>query len=189
RPFLLGDTALDHGDVGALDVACLELRLETALGALGLCEDEQPGCLTVQSVDDEEAAPRQLGVHVVEEQAVDVRFALAGGGDGEKAGRLVDHEEIVVLVDQTERGWERHGAMPPERDADGRIDGNPAVPDGSPVDFHAAVLEPLLQARAGRLGELRSETLEEGHDIPETNLQTSYMRICFLRSSLMRSAE
>src|SRR5262249_29990048 len=97
RAFLLAHASLDHGHVDALDGANLELRLQTALGALGFCEDDQPRGVAVQPMDDEEPASWPLRVDVVEEHSVRVLLTLAVGGDREQAGRLVDHEQIVVL--------------------------------------------------------------------------------------------
>jgi hypothetical protein len=147
RAFLLAHAPFDHRHVDALDVAGLELRLQTALGALGFREDDQARGVAVQPMDDEEPASRPLRVDVVEEQAVGVLLTLAVGGDGQEARRLVDDEQIVVLVHQPERRWKSHSAVTTERDADGRADEGASVADDLAVHLDAAVLEPLLEAR------------------------------------------
>ena len=144
--------------------------METALGALGLREDEEPRRLAIQPVDDEEPAPWLLRVDVVPEKAVDVALTLALGGDGQEAGRLVD-QEIVVLVDESESRREGHGAVTTERDADARADGRPSVTDDLTVDLDASVLEPLLEASPRRFGILLVQPIEERHDVPRRSLE------------------
>ena len=55
-------------------------------------------------MDDEGPARGPPGGEVVPDEPVRGALPLALGGDGEEAGGLVDHEEVVVLMDQPERG-------------------------------------------------------------------------------------
>src|SRR5262245_28721873 len=98
-------------------------------------------------MNDEEPASWPLGKDVLEEEAVGVLLTLAVGGDRQQAGWLVDHEQVVVLVDQPERRREGNRAVTTQRDADRRVDERPSVPDHAAVHLDTAVLEPLLEAR------------------------------------------
>src|SRR5262249_19937555 len=92
------DAPLDAGDVDALRTASLELVLEAALDRGRLRDDQEPGGVPIEPVDDEGASPRAGGRQVVPEEPVGRAVPLALGGDREEAGGLVDDDEVLVLV-------------------------------------------------------------------------------------------
>src|SRR5262245_27494647 len=71
RHALVGrDAALDAGDVHALHAPRLELRLQLALRARRLRDDEEAGGLAVEAVDDEGPARRPARFEIVPEEPV-----------------------------------------------------------------------------------------------------------------------
>ena len=64
----------------------------------------------VEAMHDEGTARGPPGGQVVPEESIGRALPLALGGDGEQAGRLVDDEEVGVLVDQPERRGEGNAA-------------------------------------------------------------------------------
>src|SRR5216683_689317 len=166
RAPLVGRAALDQGQVHALHVARLELRLERPLRLLGLGEDEQPGRLAIEPVHDERPLP--LGRQVVPEQAVRGAIPLAVGGDREEAGRLDHDEDRVVLVHEREAAREGHGAPRGERDGVAGGQRETPVAGRLPIDLHAPRLEPLLEAPARGLRVERAQPLEQRHSLRST---------------------
>src|SRR5215213_4614435 len=88
----------------ALDLAPTEQRLKAALHGIRACDDEQARRVAVEPVDD----ARPVGVVAAgraADQAVDERARpAAGSGMHDDPGRLVDHEQVVVLVRNAEVG-------------------------------------------------------------------------------------
>src|SRR6266511_1100964 len=163
---------LHHRHIDALHLAGLELCLKVPLGPDRLGEDEEARGLAIQPVDDEGPARRLSGPEIVPEQPVRGVLTLALRGDGQEAGRLVDHEEILVLEDEPEGGREGSRAVTAESDPVRRPDVGPALPDDVAVHLHPSPLEPLLEAAPGGLGKQLAETLEEDHGVPRnTRLQ------------------
>src|SRR5436190_38086 len=83
-----------------------ELRLQASRRGGRLREGEEAGGLPVEPVDDEETARRALGGDVIEEQPVGRASALGLGPDREQPRRLVDHQQICVLVHEAKRPGE-----------------------------------------------------------------------------------
>ena len=93
--------ALDECQVGLLDATCLELRHQRLLRRVVLGDDEQPGRVAIQPMDD--ARARDAGDRAVRpgsrQQPVDQRAAPVSRRrvDDEPRG-LVDDEDVGVLV-------------------------------------------------------------------------------------------
>ena len=84
-----------------------ELPRQPFVGDIGLGDDQQPGRVLVDAVDDarprDAADPRQAAAAMVE-QGVDQRpVAIAGGRMDDQPGRLVDDQQMLVLEDDGER--------------------------------------------------------------------------------------
>src|SRR6266508_1490289 len=160
-PRLPAHVAFHQRDVGSLDGARLELVLEAPLGFRRLGEDEEPGCLAVEAMDDEGPRARPLRREVVPEEAVGGALALALSRHGEQPRRLVHDDEGLVLVDEAQAFWKGHAAAPAQLDAVlGAHHGAPVAGD-APVDLHAARLEPLLETPAGGVGKKRAQTFRQ----------------------------
>src|SRR5262245_52921932 len=157
-----GNSALDHRQVRPLDGVRRELRLERPLGDGGGGEDEQPRSEAIEPMDDEDAArwPPRPGAG----GQVHVRGALPIplGRDGEEARRLVDHQQVVVLVHDSQAG--RQGGVPLPgadlHDVAGRERGARA-PDRRAVHAYPAGGEHLLPGAARGAGEEPSEAVAE----------------------------
>ena len=100
------DAPLHHRDVLALGRPRLELRLQMPLRLGRLRDDDEPGRVAVEAMDDEGPARGPLGGEVVPEEPVRGALPLALRRDGEETRGLVDHEEIAVLMHQPERRGE-----------------------------------------------------------------------------------
>ena len=98
-----------------------ELRCQIGQGLLVLGDDEEARGVLVEAVDDPRArrAADAAQVGAVEEKGVDERpRVVAGGRVDDETRRLVDEDDVRVLVDDVERdvlgfgvgrqGW-RHG--------------------------------------------------------------------------------
>jgi hypothetical protein len=112
---------------------------------------------------DEQAPRRALGGEIVPEKPVGGSVPLARGPDGEETGGLVDHEDLMVLMHQAERSREDNLAVRSERHAIAGTHRRPRIADHAPVDVDAPVLEPLLEATPGGLGEERAQPVDQGH--------------------------
>ncbi len=84
-----------------------ELGGERAVGAVGLGHHHQPGGVLVEPVHDAgplDAADAGEAVAAMGDQRIDQRAGgVAGGRVHHEARRLVDDDELVVLVDDVER--------------------------------------------------------------------------------------
>ncbi len=83
-----------------------ELAGETFVGDVGLGDDEQPRRVLVDAVDDagagDAADARQAAVAMVEERVDQRAVEIARGGMDDQPGRLVDDEEMLVLIGDDE---------------------------------------------------------------------------------------
>jgi hypothetical protein len=140
-------------------------------------------------MDDEGTARRLVGLEIGPEQPVHGTLALVRSGDGEKTRRLVDDQEVVILVDETEGERERDRAVVAEVDPRRRAHGGPAVTDDAAVDLDASVHEPLLHAAPGGLGKELAEPFEENHRILSGLAPGSYRMTFFSLSTLIRAGE
>jgi hypothetical protein len=114
-------------------------------------------------MDNERSAGRALRAKVVPEQTVGRSLSAPPGGDAQEARRLVDDEEIIVLVHEVENWREGDRAVPAESDPIGLCDLRGGLAHDAPVDLHAPVGEPLLAAAAGGSGEERAQPFSEDH--------------------------
>lgn len=103
--------APDEGEIGPLEPAVGavggELLGQALMGGVVLGDDEQARCLLVEAVDDArslDATDARQAVAAVGDQRIDERaVGVAGGGVHDEARRLVDDDEVVVLVGDRER--------------------------------------------------------------------------------------
>ena len=154
----LRGTALHHREVRPLDRVRRELRLQALLRERRAGEDQEPGRGAVEAVHDEHASrPGARG-----ERGVERPLALVHRRDREQARRLVDDEEIVVLV------HEANARRQPDRRAlrrnlDDIADGERDVgaPDRRPVHAHAVRGEHLLPCPSRSLAEELREAVTE----------------------------
>ena len=160
RPVRLADDAVDQRHVDAPDGLLLELRLQASLRGGRLREGEEAGGLPVEPVDDEETARRALGGDVIEEQPVGRASALGLGPDREQPRRLVDHQQICVLVHEAKRPGELGRRVRRDADAIALGEWEMAAADDAPVDPHPVGAEPLLQRAPGGLRKERVQTVE-----------------------------
>jgi hypothetical protein len=147
----------DDRDVPSLRGAREELRLEVLLRFRGLGDDQEPRGLPVQPVDDERPPRGARALEIGPHHAIGRALPLVLGPDREEPRRLLDDEERLVLVDETERGGEGRGWRRPERDRIGRGHGRARIANDLATDPHPAGYEPGAQAPARRVGELLAE--------------------------------
>ena len=156
----------DECEVLARQRARLHQLLEppVRLGRAG--DDEQPRRVPVEAVDDPRPFRLLPALDVVGEQPVDERsLRMAGRRMDDETGRLVDDEQVLVLV--------RHGEVDllrdePARPRRGRLelellaaDEPVALRTRPPVDEHAAVLDqPLGDRPRPDLRKQREEAVE-----------------------------
>ena len=100
------DLAPDERDVLLLDLAILKLPGELGVRGVVLGDDHQARRPAIEPVHDPRpllAADAAEIVHVME-QRVDQRAGrMAGGRMHDHPGRLVDHDEVAVLVENRQR--------------------------------------------------------------------------------------
>jgi hypothetical protein len=88
---------VDERQVGALEPAAADEVGERCVRLLRARDDHEPGCVAVEPVHD----PRPLGVVAAADrprERVDERSRrVAGAGMHDEPGRLVDHEQVLVL--------------------------------------------------------------------------------------------
>ncbi len=106
---VLSRATLDQREIALAHLAAGEHRGEPGMGRIVLGDEDEAAGLLVQAMhDSRDGADRRRGklAHVVE-QGVDQRAAIArvfGGaraGVDHHAGRLVDHREVVVFIDDS----------------------------------------------------------------------------------------
>ncbi len=131
------DVAPHERAVPPVHVARGERRHEGRVGRARPCDEQQAGGALVEPVDD--AGPRRVAhrgqLGEAGEEAVHERAgSLARAGVHDEAGRLVHHEEVLVLVDQ------RHGdrGIRLQREGGGRL---------GDLDLHDVALGHALRPR------------------------------------------
>ncbi len=154
---------LDDRDVAAVGVPRRELALETSLRLGRLRDDQEARGLAVEPVDDERPARWPRALQIRPHHAVGGALALVLGPDREEAGRLLDHEERVVLVDQAKRLGESGRRRRAERDTVVRGHRRPRVAHDLAADPYPPGHQPRLQAPPRRVRELRPHPLQQGH--------------------------
>ena len=103
-----GHAALDERQVRLLDPAGLELGHDRGLRRVGPGDHQQPARIAVEAMDDArplDAGDAAPGLAVaVRQERVDQRAArMTGRRVDDEAGRLVDDQQVVVLVDDPQR--------------------------------------------------------------------------------------
>ena len=106
-----GDS-LDEREIGFFHQAVGELPGERLVGGVGFCDDEASAGFLVEPVDD--AGPLDPADHAqagaVEKQGVDQSaFRVSGTGMHDQPGRLVQHENRGVFMEDVERDVLRFG--------------------------------------------------------------------------------
>ena len=156
--------ARDDREIAPVDAVLRELRGEPFMGDVGLGDDQQPGRILVDPVDDPRPrhpadAAEPPGAMV--EQGIDQSAVeIARRGMDDHARRLVDDQQMIVLEDDLERDVLRL-VMRRLRLGDGDLDRSPASAftagsrTGAPCGPRTAAaadqrLQPL--ARQGRHG-------------------------------------
>ena len=159
-----GHLALDQGEVALDHAVRLHLRGELGVGFGVLGDDQQPGRILVEAVDDAGtrgviAAPKVGGVR---QKGVDQRSGgMARRGMHDDACGLVDDEHRIILVDDAQRLLHRRIGRRGRGVACGRgLHDDPhaglqkqARPRGAPVHGDAARLDGRLRASPREAGD------------------------------------
>jgi len=96
---VLGQRPAQQGEVHPADPTPGHVRDQAAVGVLAAGDDEQAGGLLVQTVDDTWAAAVAAAQATAHETLHEGAVLVARRGVDDDAGRLVDDEDPVVLVD------------------------------------------------------------------------------------------
>lgn len=126
----------DKGDVLPGDAAGGERRRESDVGLVGLGNDHQTAGILVEAVNDAGAclsADAGKGVPAVGQQCMDEgSTGMTGARVDHESGRLVDDEQVLVLMDDDQRNvfahqgrigwrWHRKNKVVPWFDPEGRL--------------------------------------------------------------------
>ena len=177
----VGKSSLDQRDVLALDRMAAEELLQRVEGGAVAREDERAGGVVVEPVHDAGVRPSAVAMLQVVDGAGPERVLLAGlGGHGQEARRLVDDEDVVVLVEHGEARAHRaaHGAVRVELDRGAGRDLEPGLLGRRAVDVDASPTHRLARGPAGQ-GELLRDREVEPHG--------SRSGLCGTRSSTKKS--
>ena len=157
--------APDQRDVFLLDLALVKLARQLLVRGVVLGDDHQPGGAAVEPVHDAGplfAADAAQIVDVVEQRVHQRAARVPGGRMHDHARRLVDDDEVVVLVEDRQR--QRFGLRlgVDRRRECRRATAWPVLTGwfgfgGAPVDLHVAVLDQALDLRPRLLGQHRRE--------------------------------
>jgi hypothetical protein len=159
--------AAHDGQVDALDAVLAELVREVAMREVTLRDDEHAGGSAVEAVHD--ARPQHVAdagqVVAVVQQRVDERPAAVSGRRVHDDPRgLVEHDQVLVLVEHGERDGFRRGArgLGIRRDRLDEIARAHAQAGGhlALVDAHASLFDPAPCLRARAVGERRQRQVE-----------------------------
>ena len=160
--FVVGEVAPDEGAVTAVDAVFEEVGGQFHLGDLRLGHNHDAGGVLVDAVDEQGLDGLAVGGGLsaeVPEQGVDEgAVEVAEGGVDDHAGGLVDHDEVVVLIDDVDGdvlGEERERTRRVrQQDADDVVGVDAVVLLlGLAVDDDAAGARGLLHAVARRVGQ------------------------------------
>lgn len=95
-----------YGAVGPLNRVVCELGGKPLVRAIGLGNDEKAGGVLVDAVDDARAGDtadaRKLAAAMVEQGIDQSSVGIACSGMDDEPGGLVDHDQVLVLVDDVE---------------------------------------------------------------------------------------
>lgn len=169
RAGIFAQIAADDGLIRAGHRMVGQLRRERKMRKVVFRRDEQTGCVLVDAVHDAgPPLPADAGeaVAAVGEQGVDERAVLvAGRGVHDHAARLIDDDEVIVLIHHVQRQILRHqlrGRGIRQRD-DKRVAGRCLVVflHGRAVFCHRALRE---QPLGGAARELRKRARKESVD-------------------------
>ena len=148
--------ARDQGQVHPMDGVRAELTGEVAMGRVGLRDHQHPARALVEAVDQPgPRAPSVTGGDVVHEPVEQRAAPVPGAGVHHEPRRLVDHQQVRVLVEHVERerlGLDR-GRLTHRHVAGDHVAG-PDQPRGlgrAAVDRDQAALDPPLRERAGEM--------------------------------------
>ena len=161
---------MHEGQVPLLHPARLELRLQAPQRRLGLGHYQAPGGFLVEPMHDpgaELASDPEKAPDLVQEAVHHGARGDARPGMDGHSGRLVDDEEIAVLVQHREAqilGQELGGLGLGDPDLDlGAGPGTQRRLGGGARDQHGSVQDELLQPRARQLRKARSQDPVEAH--------------------------
>src|SRR5262245_9900596 len=156
----------DDGKVGALEAAVPamggELLRQALMGRIGLRHHEQARRVLVEAMDDARpsypANARQALTAMGHEGVDESAGLMAGRRMDDKAGRFVDDDEGVVLIDDVEcdglgGGRGRDGRGQAHADMLTRLDLAARLQDGRPLDSDAAIGNKGLESGPARLRE------------------------------------
>ena len=154
-------TGGDHPDhdalVDAADRALLQLVDQVGLGLQGLGHHHQAGGVFVQAMHDTGTRHVDDVRHVVQQGIEQGAVGMARRRVDHQPGRLVDHQDLVVFVDDIQLDVLGHpftlGFLLGVEGQDGATVDDIARAQYRAVDRQAAVLDPRGQARARVLGE------------------------------------
>ena len=150
-------TSDDKGEVGFFGFPFAELAAEFPVGGVVFGGDEQTGGFAVKPMDDSGsvgcASGGESAFAMMQEGGREGSGRAAGSGMDVHAGGLVDHEDVLVLMEDIEGkilGRDIPGSGGGDPDGDGGFGGELiAGVDGFSVEKDAVLLHPLLDARAG----------------------------------------
>lgn len=158
---------LNHRVIDLLDRALLEGALEVRVGGLGLGDDHQAARADVEPVHhaltlgrtagrDPEAGGRQRTHHR--------RPLPTEGGMGRNTGRLVDHDDVVIIEDDPEFGHRDRNDLRTFRGLPFDLEPAPTAQPVGLVEGHA------VEAHAARRRDLRSEGSRETEHLRESGV-------------------
>jgi len=164
----IGGRAVHDGAVPLVDRARLELGLQRAQGRLGLGDDEAARGVAVEAVDDagaQFAADADQVLHLMEQAVHDGGVGDAGPRVDRDAGRLVDDQEVRVVVehrhgqvDRLQLGRADLGQIDDDRRAQRRSFGRLR---GAAIDADVTLVDQLLDPRARQFWKAHGEQLVE----------------------------
>lgn len=107
-----GGHAADEGKITPVNAVLLELPRQTLMGPVRLGNDEEPGRVLVDAVHDpwpsNAADARKLPGTVMKQRIDECAIRISGGGMDDHASRLVDDDEMLVLVNDDQIDLLRH---------------------------------------------------------------------------------
>ena len=158
----------DESDIFLFHLPVRELPCELDVCPVVLGNHHHPGRAAVETVNDagsQLAADAAQILNMMQERVDEGTVRVAGGGMHDHAGRLVDHDEIRVVVKDIQgqrfRAWRRRGGR---RDVDSHdvagADGE-AGARGGPVEPDPALPDQPLDLRSGSAAETSRQKLVE----------------------------
>ena len=155
----------NDGFVDAAHRACLQLGDQVGMGLQGLGHHHESGGVLVQAMDDAGTRHAVQRGYVVQQGIEQGAVGMAGGRMHHQPGGLVEHQQVIVFVDDVQLDVLGHPlalglALGAQRQLGAAMDGVTRTQHGA-VDGQAAVLDPGGETRAGVFGEqLGSDLIE-----------------------------